>query len=354
MKICVISYHANPHESVGAGTSGGMTIYLCNLYGRISRKVEVDVFTSNRSYTCKLGNARIIHIDAENTNEFTSKTLNYMNNQKYDLIHSHYYLSGLSGMKIAEILQIPWVHSFHTVEAFKNIKKDRERIEIEWDIICKSDYLISFTQHEYLNIKKFFPDSKILVIPHGVEINRFQKTRDGNSKLLFVGRIAPIKGLDILMDSLKYIDSKFQLTIIGDKSKNDYYFNSLKGNFKGQRINFKGTVPHESIQQNYSQSSITVIPSFYESFGLVALESMASGRPIIGFNDTGIAEFVGDKAGIFIKRNSRNLARTIEFLLRNKTLTHQMGKIGSEISTKYSWDKVAEVYIDKYRKIIKN
>jgi glycosyltransferase involved in cell wall biosynthesis len=99
---------------------------------------------------------------------------------------------------------------------------------------------------------------------------------------------------------------------------------------------------------------MVILPSYYESFGLVALEAMASARPVIGFQDTGLSETVGNRAGILIERNTRELARAISFLIENKTTRHNLGNNGSKVVRNYAWSRIAGVYSRTYAKIIEN
>jgi len=354
MRISVISYHSSPMEPVGSGSSGGMTVFLSNLYRRLGRYSNIDIFTVGKEDYKNIGPARVIFINKEDLGEFTEKVLSYHNILKYDLVHTHYWLSGIIGLKISRILNIPWIHSFHTVEFLKGIIGDRERIEVEDDIIKYTDFIISPTDMEAESINRRFRDAKIITIPHGVDIRNFKSNGNGNSNLLFVGRIAPIKGLDVLINALKYVKGKFTLNIIGGISKRKDYFNSIKSNSERFDVNFIGTVPHGKLFHYYNDSSMVIVPSYYESFGLVGLESMVSSKPVIGLNDTGLIETVGNDAGILIKRDEKTLAKAIDYLIENKSFRYRLGVNGRRKALKYRWSNIVRRYLNIYEKIIKN
>ncbi len=354
MRISVISYHSSPLTPVGSGSSGGMTVFISNLYKRLGKYSKIDIFTVGKEENKNIGAARVIFINSKNLSEFIEKVISYHNILKYDLVHTHYWLSGIVGFEINKSLNIPWIHSFHTVEFLKGNGGDRERIEVEDDIIKYANFIISPTNMEAESIKKRFRDVKTISIPHGVDPHNFKSNGNSNSTLLFVGRIAPIKGLDILINALKHVNRKFTLNIIGGESKTKCYFNSIKSNSTGIRVNFIGIVPHKELFNYYNNSSIVIVPSYYESFGLVGLESMISSKPVIGFNDTGLIETVGNDAGILIKRDEKTLAKAINYLIDNRSFCYKLGARGSRKALKYRWSDIVRRYIKTYEKIIKN
>lgn len=354
MRISVISYHSSPLTPVGSGSSGGMTVFMANLYKRLGMYSKIDIFTVGKEGNKNIGPARVISISSRDLSEFKEKVISYHNILKYDLVHTHYWLSGIVGFEISKNLNIPWIHSFHTVEFLKGNGGDRERIEVEDDIIKYANFIISPTIMEAESIKKRFRDVKTVRIPHGVDIHNFKSIGKSNSNLLFVGRIAPIKGLDVLIDALKHVKRKFTLNIIGGASKRKDYFNSIKSDSEGLRVNLIGTVLHKELFNHYNDASMVIVPSYYESFGLVGLESMISSKPVIGFNDTGLIETVGNDTGILIERNEKTLAKAIDYLIDNKSFRYKLGVKGSRKALKYRWSDIVRRYIKTYEKIIKN
>ena len=354
MRLSIISYHSSPLEPVGSGSSGGMTIFLNKLYRRLGYSEEIDIFTSGKEGNTRIGPTRVIFIESENLDEFAERIINYHKLRQYDLIHTHYWLSGIVGLKTRRVLKTPWVHSFHTVEFLKGIRRDKMRVEVEAEIIKHCDFIISPTKREAEAIKELYQHAKIISIPHGVDFQNVTSGGNGNSKLLYVGRIAPIKGLDVLIDALKLLKGRVTLDIIGGVSKGKDYFEDIKSSAEGLPVNFRGTVPHEEIYSWYKDASIIIVPSYYESFGLVGLEAMVSAKPVVSFSDTGLSETVGQDSGILLDRNTRNLAKAIDFLIDNQTLRYTLGINGRRKSQKYKWSNIAWRYLKVYEKIIKN
>ncbi len=354
VKICIISYHTSPFASVGEGSSGGMSIYLSNLCRRISKNMEVDIFCRGIKKEKKVDRCNLIYLNGMNLEEFQEEIIRFHIKKKYDILHSHYWLSGIVAKKIKKIFpDLTWIHSFHTIEALKRVTYDEVRIEKEKDITRLCDFIVSPTHEEKQWIEQWHPEVSVEVIPHGVSNRDFPFGKDGSRNILFVGRIDPVKGIELLMESLKFIRGDFVLNIAGGPSKDISYYENIKDNTSKYPIRFFGKVPHKELYKIYQNSCMLVLPSYYESFGLVALEAMSSGRPVVGFSDTSLSEVVGEKAGIFVKRNTREFAHAINFLLNNKSKRYDFGKKASKISYAYSWEKTSRRYIEFYRKIAK-
>jgi len=355
MRMCIISYHTSPLAPPGTGTSGGMNVFIARLYEQLSPSAQIDVFIRGQHESVRVNDRmRIIYLPEHDLDGFAQHILNYHEQARYDIVHSHYWLSGLIARIIRDRIGIPWIHSFHTIEHLKGITVDPHRVDAEHDIMRMADYIISPTKHERNDILKIHPRARIVVIPHGVDTRTFTPSMNGHKRLLFVGRITRIKGLDVLIDALRFMNCNTELTVVGGAAKDKNTFDSIRTYARGLPVNFIGTVPHESLGTHYRSSSLVIIPSYYESFGLVALEAMASGRPVIGFNDTGLMEIVGDSGGLLIRRNERILARTIEHLLKDETTGMDLGARGRIKALLYDWSNIVSIYRATYETIINN
>ncbi|MGB3342109.1 MAG: glycosyltransferase [bacterium] len=358
MKICVVSYHTSPLTPAGSGKSGGMNILIANLYKHLAKtcgkSCEVEIFVYGNKKSCALtDNIRVIYLDQSNSRDFAEAIIYCHNRSKYDILHTHYWLSGLIGMAVRKKIHIPWIHSFHTIERFKGAIKDKSRVEVENEISRKCDFIISPTVKESFNLKRLYPGVNAMTLPHGVDTARFRPSPNGHSTLLFVGRVDPIKGLDILIDALREIGKKVQLNVIGGPSKGKKNLENIKAYAQDLEVNFIGQVKHEQLLKYYQNAGIVIIPSYYESFGLVGLEAMASARPVIGFQDTGLAETVGSDAGLLVKRNKTILAKAIVRLIDNQELRYQMGTTGRKKAHMFNWRHIANRYLRAYEEISK-
>jgi D-inositol-3-phosphate glycosyltransferase len=354
MKIAVISYHSSPVGSVGDGCSGGMSIYLNNLYEKVSRYAEVDIFCRGTKRAEKMGNCNLIYINDLGIERFAEEIIGFYKQKRYDILHSHYWVSGIITNRIKRALpSVPWIHSFHTIEVLKKVTKDKFRIEAEREIMRTCDFIISPTLREKNWIKKSYLGVTVEVIPHGVSKEDFPFRKDGSRNILFVGRIDPVKGVETLMESLKFIKGDFTLSVAGGPSKEISYYEDVKHMALGYPVRFLGKVPHKELHKLYQDSCMLVLPSHYESFGLVALEAMSCGRPVVGFSDTSLSEVIGKRAGVFINRNDRELPRAISFLLNNTSKRYCFGREARKRASVYSWNETSRRYIEVYGKIIK-
>jgi D-inositol-3-phosphate glycosyltransferase len=353
MRICVVSYHSSPLEPVGAGKSGGMSIVIRSLYQWLSYFADIDIFVRGDERIVEVGpRIRVVHIDRPDTCGFAEAIVNFSAVHKYDLLHTHYWLSGIIGLQIYRLLRIPWLHTLHTVEILKTVRRDKTRIEIEEEIVRSCDLVVSPTQREAAAIRKLYPDARVMAIPHGVDTQRFMPSQNGHKNILFVGRIDPIKGLHLLIDALRLVKRDINLTVVGGPSKGARNFESIMTYAAGMPVEFVGQVKHEILAEYYSKTSMLVVPSYYESFGLVGLEAMASARPVVGFSHTGLKETVSNDAGFLVRMGARNLAKAIDRLANDSELRYTLGANGRRKARAYDWSIIARRYRRLYEKII--
>lgn len=353
MRICVVSYHASPLNPVGAGKSGGMSIVLRNLYCRMTGFAEVDIFVRGNDQTVSLApGVNVIYVDQNDTTSFAETLINQHAEHQYDLLHTHYWSSGIVGLLVNKTLGIPWLHTLHTVEILKTIKQDRARIGIEEEIVRACDLVVSPTHQEATALRALYSDVNVISVPHGVNTEMFVPSLDGHKNILYVGRIDPIKGLDLLVDALRILKRDTNLIVVGGPSKGQKNYDAIKTYGRDLSIDFAGPVQHEGLVRYYRETAMVVVPSYYESFGLVGLEAMASARPVVGFSHTGLQETVGDDAGILVKMGARNLAQAIKTLLENHELRQKLGNWGRHKALSYDWSNIARRYQGIYEKVV--
>ncbi len=353
MRVCVISYHSSPLEQVGAGKSGGMSIVIRSLYSQMAKDAEIDIFVRGEERVIEIRpRLRIIQVARFDPNGFAEAIVDFNAIQKYDLMHTHYWLSGVIGLELRHVLRLPWVHTLHTVEILKPCRKDKARIEMEEKIIRSCDLVISPTGQEAHAIMTLYPEAKIFSVPHGVDATQFTPSPNGHNNILFVGRIDPIKGMHLLIEAMRIMERGVTLTVVGGAAKDKGSAGEMASYAAGLPVEFVGPVRHERLREYYKNSALLVIPSYYESFGLVGLEAMASGRPVVGFSHTGLQETVGDDAGILVSMGPRNLARAIDKLVADADLRQKMGRTGRKKSVMYDWARIALKYARIYEKIM--
>jgi D-inositol-3-phosphate glycosyltransferase len=395
MRIATISYHTCPLATLGGKDTGGMNVYV-----RDSQDEHVPHVLHDLGY----GN-RVVHVPAgpetpisrkELTNhfrEFVGGICDFAEakNLHYDLIHSHYWMSGIAAKEIKSIWNVPVVHMFHTLGMMKQrvARKTEEvegdyRLSGEQEVIDAVDRIVAATPAELAQLQWLYKvdNQKIIVIPPGVDTSHFYPISEDEAKefigvppcermLLFVGRIEPLKGIDVLIEAIalmkqngKYKDNPFCLAIIGgntgggDKAINEEMdrLRELREKYGLEDlITFLGQRSQDNLPYYYSAAELVVVPSHYESFGMVALEAMACGRPVVASQVGGLAFLIQDGINGFTVPvdDPRALANCLEHLLNDGDLRRKIGKQASITAQNYSWEHIAARIVSLYQDLLK-
>lgn len=413
MRILLISDHADPLVEIGSKEAGGQNIYVYYLARFLSQlRVSVDIFTrwdtKNKKEIVRINNfVRVIRIKAgpkqymprDNffsvVDEFAKNIISRIEREKkhYDIIHTNYWFSGIIGLKIAQIIKKPLVHVYHSIgqvrfESLSKLKLQRDenelfakRMEIEKQIAEKASGIIATSPIEKEIIKNTFKikESKINVITIGVDTEIFKQIKmnkarrivkfDNNDKIiLYVGRIEWRKGIGTLLYAFREVnkiipDSRLYV-IGGGKSKSAKKLDSaeierLRNITKELNIEDKVFLLGPKIQKHlyryYSAADVCVIPSYYEPFGIVPLESMACGTPVVASKTGGLQFSVIDgKTGHLAKpRNYKDLAEKIAMALENGKDFYKANCL-ERINNEFRWEKIAEQYKNYFNQLIIN
>jgi D-inositol-3-phosphate glycosyltransferase len=410
--IAMISMHtcplACPQALLGGRETGGMNVYVRELSRELGKRGHrVDVFTrfqdTETTQIETIGeNARVIHLDAGprapydknllplHVNEFTDQIEEYARAQgiKYDVVHSHYWVSGLVARQLQERWDVPFVQMFHTLGQLKNsVAKSAGEMEVSTRIVDEgmvmkwADRLVAATplEREHMVCLYGAEPAKVKIIPAGVDTNLFYprdraKVREllglpdlETPILLFVGRIERLKGIDTLLESVavvsRYCSGRdLKVLIVGGGGQSEAENAELRRvvelhkdlNLEDQ-VEFVGSKPQEMLPLYYSAADVTIMPSHYESFGLVAVEAMASGTPVIASNVGGLSFTVVDgETGYLVEQeNHFQLAERVHTLLKNPELREQMGEEANIHAQQYSWENIASQMLEVYDKVIK-
>lgn len=397
-RVALLSFHGCPLARLGEKDSGGMNVYVLNLAQRLGGMgIYVDVYSrchdERDPQIVQLGNkSRVIHIKAGPYNstkdtlpdfipEFVDNLRKFqrLENIEYDLIHSHYWLSGQVGMILKQLWNISHVTTFHTLSKIKMRSRVGQiestlRIQTENSIMDESDAIVVTTEEEEEDLIWFYktPRHKIEVIPAGVDIDMFypgnkSDARDklglGNNKIiLYVGRIEPLKGIDILLNAIKYMENKHDVSVfvVGGVSNSDPELNRLQSMAVElgieDKVTFTGVLEHSILPDYYRAADVFVLPSHYESFGLVALEAMACGLPVIVSRVGGLKHIVNNgHTGYLIPwRCAEPFAQHIDMLLSNDALREAIGQSASDVASEMDWDMVAVKMAKFYYRLVGN
>jgi D-inositol-3-phosphate glycosyltransferase len=406
----MLSYHTCPLAMLGGKKTGGMNVYVRDLSRALARKgIVVDVFTRSQDDCAPrvvhdLGpGARVMHIPAgpeqpipvseteRYLDEFVANTLDFAAREglRYDVIHSHYWLSGIA----AEALSKAWggtpiVQMFHTLGHMKNqIARDaserasQRRIDGETHVVQIADRIVAPTPAEVEQLIRLYGArrEKIVVAPPGVDLAHFHPIPQLQAKqmigippqrknILFTGRIEPLKGIDTLLEAIALLKqrhiadlSETCVTIIGgnpwaetlDEEMERLQRMSLELGLD-DLVAFAGARDQNVLPYYYAAAEMVVMPSHYESFGMVALEAMAMGTPVIASEVGGLAYVVCDGYNGFLvpRRDAQALAYRIADLLNDRTLRERLSRNAIHYARDYDWSIIAERIAAIYDEVI--
>lgn len=399
MRIAMLSVHSCPVGNLGAKDTGGMSVYIRELAHELGEQGHsVDVYTRVHDLRdpqiISLGqNARLIHLEAGEIEDihklvvysylpdFACNLENFRkhNDLRYDLIFSHYWLSGLVGEYLQQRWNVPHIMMFHTLSAVKNTigvgeDEPKLRIETERDLTRDCHRIIAPTDRERENLILHYGalPEKIGVVPCGVNLEQFKPVSKGSARqylgfgndkiILFVGRIDPLKGIDKLIQAIPYLQNiqGLKLVVIGGGENSQREIEQLQKlacNLNIQdSVTFLGLIKHEQLPYFYSAADVCVVPSYYESFGLVALESLACGTPVVA-TDVGNLKYIirqGETGYVVTDNAPHRLAEKIALLLsKPSTDTESALSIRASVS-RFGWPSIAEAIIRECQLVLAN
>ncbi len=400
LRIALLSVHSCPIGNLGAKDTGGMSIYVREIARELGRQgLLVDVFTrfhgSQDASVVELGqNARLIHLRAGDDEDMHKLALycylpdfacnlesfRKRDNLHYDLVFSHYWLSGLLGRYLQRWWGVPHIAMFHTLGAVKNAigigeEEPELRIETERHLAGNCHHIIATTEEEKEDLILHYGASppRISVIPCGVNLDLFQPVEKGIAKrelgfgddkiILFVGRMDPLKGIDQLLRAMTYLQNghRPRLVIIGGDEHSQQYemerLQKLSQHLDIQdSVTFLGLTKHEKLPCFYSAADVCVVPSYYESFGLVALESIACSTPVVATNVGALKSIIHQgHTGYVVEDNApHRLADRIAWLLSQPDPDMKSALSMRESIARFSWENIAQAIIGECRLVLAN
>jgi len=392
----MISFHSCPLGKLGSRDTGGMNVYIKELAFELSQKGNfVDIYTRSHDTEHKdvveiANNIRLIHLGIGRNDEIPKLALfaylqDFMcgvesfrksHNIDYDLIHSHYWLSGLIGKQLKSWWNIPHLCMFHTLGAIKNsigIGEDESelRIESERNLVREIDRIIAATEREKSELIAFYNGRphQIGVVPCGVNTKTFNRIDkysarqqlglDHENIILFVGRVEPLKGLRQMLKALPLVRTQkpIRFLIVGGDEHNKDELAILQTMSRElhieDKVKFTGSIDHDMLPLFYGAADVCVIPSYYESFGMVALESLACGTPIVATDVGGIRNIIdSDKIGYIVGNNQPyQLASRISDILLLNGHGEQGVQSRREAVRKFEWSNIADSLVNEYLKV---
>ncbi len=405
MRVAVLSVHTSPLARLGSHDSGGMNVYVRRLSEELGRMgVSVDVFTrrvdTHAPTLVEFGpGARLLHVKAGPVRYVSKRDLiDYLPefvagvkrvcNGCYGLVHGHYYLSGWAGAVLAQCWQVPHVQSFHTLARVKNSAlpdatshESVRRIDMEAKVMSSVDRIVATSVNDKQDIIRHYAVSpqRISVIPPGLDLSLFhpmdrqaakqQLGLQGKRVLLFVGRMDRIKGVETLLRAAALLlqsDPALRLRVlivggngyarvIDDATQELLRLRGIVQELGLQRvIKFVGPKEQHELPVHYAAADVCVVPSYAESFGMVAVEAMACGTPVVASRVGGLGSTIVDGVNGFLVSSGRpeEFARRIRELLDAPDLRDRLGRAAIQAASGYRWPSVARQLEALYRSLL--
>ncbi len=413
LTVAMISEHGDPLAPLGGQQAGGQNVYVYELARSLSRiGIKVDVFTrwENRKAAAQVRfatRAKVVRLKAGPRHfiskdkfgplmpEFVERFLEYSRETKtkYHLIHTNYYFSGWAGVRLQNILQIPLLATFHSLGKMKQSalrdgdSSPEDRLRIEQEIFQRANRIIATSpqEKEFMVAEYGATAKKIVVIPPGVNLRRFSpiKREIARKKLhidpakhvvMFAGKMEPRKGaltlvqaIALLRDSRPDIFSDLEVFLFSGDPRQKLRKESKETGFrhmvrdeiaaKGltKTIKFLPGVAQDALHYYYAAANVVVMPSYYEPFGMVAIEAMATGTPVVASNVGGLRWTVEDGVtGFHAKaKEPSEFAQRIITVLDDVALQNSLSKHAAlMVRKRFGWDSIAAKVAQTYQSLV--
>jgi D-inositol-3-phosphate glycosyltransferase len=416
-RVAMLSVHTSPLHQPGTGDAGGMNVYIVELAKRLADLgIEVEIFTratmgglppiveltSGAKGALRTRGVLVRHIDAgpyeglakedlpAQLCAFTHGVMQAEASQRpgyYDLVHSHYWLSGHVGWLAAQRWGVPLVHAMHTMAKVKNAAlakgdtpEPAARVIGETQIVEAADRLIANTEEEADQLVHHYAAAreKVAVVHPGVNLNRFHPA-DGRAAArarlglppdafvpLFAGRIQPLKAPDVLLRAVAIIldedpslRERLVVPVVGGPSGSGLAKPERLHKLAAQLgvadvVRFQPPVEQDQLADWYRAATVLVMPSYSESFGLVAIEAEACGTPVIAAAVGGLPIAVRDGvSGLLVPgHDPADYARTLRRFIDEPRLADHLGVAAVEHAQAFGWDTVAAATAEVYARAL--
>jgi D-inositol-3-phosphate glycosyltransferase len=409
LNISFVSVHGDPLAKLGGSHHGGQNVYvkelsrylgalglIIDVYSRWEDSDQEEIKKYSRGtqvIRIPVGPAESVQKEQilEMLKDIAAWIPSYQlkKGTPYQLVHSHYYFSGLVGIHLKNTWGVPLVHTFHSLGAIKEQalgsqdKSPDARIKIEKKICQEADRIIATAPQEVQDLIKFYnaDPAKITIVPCGVNLELFtplpqEEARKeiafspDNFLITYVGRLEERKGIDTLLEAIHLVnDPRIQAVIVGGPPTDKPFlswgelstepfkkYSALIDEYGIEnQVTFTGGKPQEELAKYYSAADVTVVPSYYEPFGMTAIEAMACGSSVIASRVGGLKSSVQEnKVGLlFEPRDASDLAKKIKMILNQTILRSDLRKRARPyVENNFSWKSVARSIAGVYTELL--
>ena len=403
MRTAVISFHSSPLHEPGSGDAGGMTVYVRELARALAvHGVRTDIFTRasapGEEIVAVHPGVRIVPIVAGPTEPlpkqelsahlgaFADGILSFVDRGRaaYDLVHSHYWQSGIAALQLRARWGVPLVHSHHTLGRVKNRflapgdeAEPEARLRGEAEVISGADVLIASTDEEQEQLLGLYgaPGDRLKTLPPGVDHSLFRPGDKGAARrrvglgdeavVLYVGRIQKLKGIDLGLRAVEQLthalERPVRFLIVGGASgaHGDEETARLGAMVRdlglGDVVEFVGPRHHHELPDYYRAADAVVVCSHSESFGFAALEAHACGTPVVGTAVGGLSHIVRDGASGFLvgSRDESEFAGRLKTILGDERLWTRFSSAASDAAADFSWERTADGFLELYECLVR-
>ncbi|HVM41396.1 MAG TPA: glycosyltransferase [Acidimicrobiia bacterium] len=389
-RVALVSEHASPLAALGGVDAGGQNVHVACLARHLARSgFEVDVYTRRDSPDLRSRvpfgpRVNVVHVDAgppqkvpkddllPHMEEFAAYLSGAFDMNLPDVVHSHFWMSGLAALDAVAGRDIPLAHTFHALGVVKRREQGRkdtsppERLDVERRILCEADRIVATCSDEAFELMRLgLSSDRVNVVPCGVDLTQFgpegpaEERTPGMRRVGVLTRLVERKGVGNVIEAMAAVPNA-ELVVVGGPEPGDLPNDPEARRLRdvaeragvAERVTLRGRIPRTDVPVFLRSCDVVVCAPWYEPFGIVPLEAMACGVPVVASAVGGMLDTVVDGVtGIHVPpRSPDRLAEALSELLPNAATLAAMGEAGARRATSFSWERVAastaEIYAD--------
>jgi len=377
MNILQLAFHTSPFSIVGKNDGGGMSVYVQQISKYLSENHNVTVVTGEKADSFTDKNLEFISLDIFESElnvedkeiylqEFKNKLVDSLDLNSFDVIHAHYWLSGLVAKEISNELNIPFIFTSHSLGIFLD-GYNKERVDCEKIVMTSTNLVTASSIFETMLIADTYKidENKIKKITPGVDRKIFipDLSVEKENIILSIGRIQEQKGqLQTIefLNNFKKIQNDFKCYFVGGPSgkHGNEYLHELKQTIKDfnldKHVEFLGDLPQTEIIELFKKAKLLIHTSKFETFGLVAIEANTMGVPVLTTNNGSLMEIIENNKNGYLSENliDSNVNNFVNNLFNNVTKYEEIHLSCIEKSKKYDWMKTANELESLYQQLV--